>query len=777
MLARNGRRVKIALSEDMMDFAPQSAEPGAVAGDSFPGNSLYAILDSLSDGVLAAEAGSGRLVYANPTACRMLGYSAEELQGMTWADLHPPETSRRLVSQWEKARQGTSSRLPDVPVLCKDGHSLPVAIQFSLLDIENSKCVLCVLKDPSARKPEEGALPESAQISEGILRMLPARVFWKDKNLVYLGCNEVFAQDAGFADPRDLVGKDDYQMSWHEQAELYRADDRQVMASGMSKLFIEEPQTTPDGRTISLLTSKIPLRNDEGEITGVLGTYLDVTERQQAAAALRESKERYDQLAEQSRTIAWELDAEGRYTYVSHVSELVLGYRPDEMVGRMHFYDLFPEEGREEFKRLAFEAGRRNERFTNFLNPALTKDGRMLWLSSNGIPLLDAAGKLRGFRGSDTDVTARKQMEEGLKTSRRLLAEAMDMAHLVNWEFDVGTGLFTFDDRFYALYGTTAKIEGGYQMPAEVYAKKFVHPEDQDVVASEVGKAIRASNPAYTSQVDHRMVRRDGAVRHIVVRSKIEKDENGKTVKTFGVNQDITERKRAEEERRKMAVRLRELAQHLQTVREEESRRLSVWLHDEVGQMLTRARMDAMLLEAVPGNASGEAAAALSSLKRTLDDTVGMIQNICMDLRPAMLDDFGLVATLEWTVRENEKRLKIPIQFAVDHVPESLDDEISVAIYRMTRECLTNIARHAHATGVDIRFFGDGHWLSLVVRDNGCGMKPGVAESPTSFGLSQLRERASTLGGFAQIESRPGEGTTVRIALPAFRPENRGGRP
>ncbi len=629
----------------------------------------------------------------------------------------------------------------------------------------------------AARKPEEANLPESAQIAEGIIRTLPARVFWKDRNLVYLGCNEAFAQDAGLADPKELIGKDDFQMTWREQAELYRADDRQVMASGLSKLFIEEPQTTPDGKTRLLLTSKIPLRNDRGEITGVLGTYLDVTERQQAAEALRESKERYDQLAEQSRTIAWELDSTGCYTYVSHVAEQVLGYRPEEMVGRMHFYDLFPEEGREEFKRLAFEAGRRNERFTNFLNPALTKDGRLLWLSSNGIPLLDAAGKLRGFRGSDTDVTARKQMEEGLKTSRRLLAEAMDLAHLVNWEYDVGTGLFTFDDRFYALYGTTAKIEGGYQMTDEQYAKKFVHPEDQHVVADEVGKALRASSPTYTSQVDHRMIRRDGAVRHIVVRSKIEKDESGKTVKTFGVNQDITERKRAEEERRKMAVRLRELAQHLQTVREEESRRLSVWLHDEVGQMLTRARMDVMLLEAVPGNAGGEAATTLSSLKRTLDDTVGMIQNICMDLRPAMLDDFGLVATLEWYIHESEKRLKIPIQFEVDHVPESLDDEISVAIYRMTRECLTNIARHARATEVGIRFFGDGHWLSLVVRDNGCGMAPGVAESPTSFGLSQLRERASTLGGFAQVESKPGQGTTMRIALPAYRAENHGGRP
>ena len=862
------------------------------------------ILDALPGGVLAAEVDSGRFIYANQTVCQMLGYSSEELLGMTSMDLHPPGAVPLVISQMEKTLRGESACLPEVSVLRKNGQSMDVALNHTFLELGGQKCILGMLTDITARKQAEAAwresetrlknilnnvrdviwslsyprfepifisdsvetlyghprgaffqnpllwgemvhpddrgvvdqlkkdwaergyayrecrilradgevrwisersrlaygenglpirvdgattditerirteeaLRESHQITAGIIQTLPARVFWKDRNFVYLGCNKSFARDAGFADPAELIGKDDFQMAWREQAELYREDDRQIIASGNPKLFFVEPQTTPDGKTIWLLTSKIPLRNAQGEITGVLGTYSDITERMRATEALRESETRFDQLAEQSRTIAWELDAEGRYTFVSHVVEQVLGYRPEEMVGRMYFYDLFPPAGREEFKKLAFEAGRRNERFTNFLNPALTKDGRQLWLSSNGIPLLDAAGELRGFRGCDTDITERKQMEEGLKTNRRLLAEAMDLAHLVNWEYDTATGLFTFDDRFYALYGTTATIEGGYQMAADVYTKKFVHPEDQHIVADEVGKALRASSPGYTSQVDHRIVRRDGAIRHMVVRSKIVKDEYGKTIKTFGVNQDITDRRRAEEERRKMSIRLRELAQHLQTVREEESRRLAVWLHDEVGQMLTRARMDAMLLESVPENAAGQAADSLSSLKRTLDDAVVMIQHISMDLRPAMLDDFGLVATLEWTIHESEKRLKIPIHFEIDHVPESLDDSLSVAFYRMARECLTNIARHAHATSVDIRLFGDGRWLSLVIQDNGRGMKPGVAESPTSFGLSQLRERATSLGGLAQFESKPGQGTTIRISAPLSRTEFHGGR-
>ena len=143
-------------------------------------------------------------------------------------------------------------------------------------------------------KSQQAALRESQQIITAILNAVPARIFWKDKNLVYLGCNTPFARDAGFAGPADIVGKDDYQMGWRDQAELYRAGDRQVIESGRSKLLIDEPQTTPDGEAITLLTSKVPLRDSNGEVFGVLGTYLDVTERARLQEQLATRNLRFD---------------------------------------------------------------------------------------------------------------------------------------------------------------------------------------------------------------------------------------------------------------------------------------------------------------------------------------------------------------------------------------------------------------------------------------------------------------------------------------------------
>ncbi len=115
---------------------------------------------------------------------------------------------------------------------------------------------------------------------------IPQAVFWKDRDLVYLGCNQAFADDAGFASPADIVGKTDFDMPWKDQADLYRADDWRVLENGEPKLNYEEPQTTPNGSTIWLSTSKIPVQ-ENGQIVAVLGMYEDITARKQTEALLQ----------------------------------------------------------------------------------------------------------------------------------------------------------------------------------------------------------------------------------------------------------------------------------------------------------------------------------------------------------------------------------------------------------------------------------------------------------------------------------------------------------
>src|SRR5208337_5290507 len=133
------------------------------------------------------------------------------------------------------------------------------------------------MSDVTLRNRSEEALRESQQMLHSVLDTIPARVFWKDLDLNYLGCNRSFALDAGLQSPEEIVGRNDFEIGWAEQADLYRSDDRLVLETGIAKLGYEEPQTTPSGDRIWLRTSKVPLFDMKGEIKGVLGTYEDIT--------------------------------------------------------------------------------------------------------------------------------------------------------------------------------------------------------------------------------------------------------------------------------------------------------------------------------------------------------------------------------------------------------------------------------------------------------------------------------------------------------------------
>jgi PAS domain S-box-containing protein len=174
-----------------------------------------------------------------------------------------------------------------------------------------------------------------------------------------------------------------------------------------------------------------------------------------------------------------------------------------------------------------------------------TPDGRSWFI--RGYPVRNAKGEIIGAIEITQDITDHKRAEEEQKKLQVQLANAVEMAHLGHWECDVPNNVFTFNDYFYKIFHTTAKEVGGYSMTADEYAKRFLHPDDVHLVGDEMQKAIETTDPNYSRQTEHRIIYADGTVGYISVRFIIEKDTDGRTVKTYGVNQDITERKRAEE--------------------------------------------------------------------------------------------------------------------------------------------------------------------------------------------------------------------------------------
>lgn len=270
-----------------------------IAGDSLKHlqEDQQILLDNIPAWVFFKDT-ENRFIRVNKTLADVMGMTIDQLEGKSLFDIFPHEQAEAF---WKDDLQVIESGISKNKII----ESLPspkgnIWVQTDKIPYRDSSGKVVGLigfaLDITDRKNAEESLLESHQIIEGIINSIPVRVFWKDTNLVFLGCNKLLAQDAGFEDPKEIIGKNDFQLAWNKQAELYQQDDMDVIESGNPKLHIEETQTTPDGNIITLLTSKIPLLNSEGEIIGVLGTYIDISERKHAEVALKKSYEQVTKL-------------------------------------------------------------------------------------------------------------------------------------------------------------------------------------------------------------------------------------------------------------------------------------------------------------------------------------------------------------------------------------------------------------------------------------------------------------------------------------------------
>ena len=280
---------------------------------------------------------------------------------------------------------------------------------------------------------------ESQQMLQQVLNAVPARVFWKDTNLRYLGSNEPFARDAGFSAPADLIGKTDFEMGWREQAELYRADDRKLIETGIPKIGYEEPQTTPEGN-LWLRTNKSPLRDTRGAIIGVLGTYEDITQRRAGEEELRaaygqlvagqqvlqESEERYRTVLENIQDAFYRTDLEGNFVMGSPSILKTLGYESFDILLNKPIADTlyYQPEKRGEFLRALAEKGY----VENYEVQLKRKDGSPVWVSTNSHYYRAPEGSIAGIEGMFRDISRRKEIEAGLSAAhKKITAQSREL--------------------------------------------------------------------------------------------------------------------------------------------------------------------------------------------------------------------------------------------------------------------------------------------------------------------------------------------------------------
>ncbi len=386
----------------------------------------------------------GRIIYLNPAGRTLLGYGLDEdLSGAHIQDFHPEEEAERIFKEglqkarregsWEhqavfKGKDGRLIQTFQVILAHKGGEGQPVFYSTIARDLTEERRI-------------ERLIRESELRMQTILDSLPVRVFWKDLELNYMGCNKAFVEDSGWDHPRQLIHKSDYDMQWKDNAEVFRKDDLEVIQTGKSKLDFEEKLPRGNGTFLWLKTSKVPLKNLNGKVIGVLGVFLDITREKEAVEQLKTSEQRMEQVIQSTGGWVWEISPEGRYTYSNSAVETILGYRPDEIIGKKHCYDLFPPEDREETKRQALEAIHHKIALANYVNTAVHKDGHHVTLSTCATPLLDESGNLKGYRGVDVDISEHQDMLNALRENearyRSIFEGESDAFFLLNRESKV----------------------------------------------------------------------------------------------------------------------------------------------------------------------------------------------------------------------------------------------------------------------------------------------------------------------------------------------------
>jgi PAS domain S-box-containing protein len=280
----------------------------------------------------------------------------------------------------------------------------------------------------------------------------------------------------------------------------------------------------------------------EPETTNEL--YAEITKRRKIEEALRQSEERYRTTIEEMEEWYFEADLNGNVIFSNNVFAGVLGYSVKELTG-LNFRSFIKTDETDLVYRLfhqVFETGKSTK---NIPYEFIHTDGTVTPAEFSIFLKRDKEGKVCGFKGVGHNITERKRSEEAQRTSQLQLLEAMDLAHIVYWEFDPATQTYIFNDPFYAFYGTTAEQEGGYLVSREDYAKRFIHPDDITLYHQFVKENTLKPDTELSADIEHRIVRRNGEVRHVLARARVIRDNSGRIVRRYGVNQDITERRLA----------------------------------------------------------------------------------------------------------------------------------------------------------------------------------------------------------------------------------------
>jgi PAS domain S-box-containing protein len=548
-----------------------------------------------------------------------------------------------------------------------------------------------------------------------------------------------------------------------------RAEFERLMKNPGEVVGFESQVYRRDGTIIWIVENSRVVRDAQGRPILYEGTVQDITSRKHTEMSLHASQRFIEHVAQSSPNILYVYDMiAARFVYANERIFKILGYTPGELIAMgpmFHEQYTHPDDHWLLAERSTELAAAEDGEVFEYEFRMLDSDRRWRWISARETVFNRSHdGRPHEVIGTAQDITERKDTLSALQQSEerfRRLVEGMDALF---WERDVSTGRFNY-------VSPQAEKLLGYPVE-DWYLPKFwlakVQQDDRERVAGFWQQTDRNGDHSHTTQ--YRMQRGDGKEVWVRDFGHVTVNETGSQV-LQGFMVDVTERQRARAELRKSHEQLRALSTRLQSAREEERIHIAREIHDELGGALTALKMDVSRVGAAVRNgqkhpdAVKEIEERIFGMMTLLDGTMESVRRIATELRPPVLDAFGIVAAIEWQAAEFEKRFSIATKLQNRWSAEiKADQALATALFRIFQEMLTNVARHSNAKACVILLDQDSRNLILSVTDNGRGIT--VAERNASLGLLGMRERAQLFGGQVEISGTPKAGTEAVLRIP-----------
>ncbi|MEI8085573.1 MAG: PAS domain S-box protein [Paludibacter sp.] len=406
-------------------------------------------------------------------------------------------------------------------------------------------CTGNVSIDITERKKSEEALLKSEQMLQSILEHFPGDVFWKNKQSIYMGCNQSFAEGFGFKSKAEIINKTDFDLGLSAKlAEAYRADDRKIIESGIEILHRTEKKNLKNGEKNWFDSSKLPLRDFDGNTIGIMGVFTNITKRKLAEESLIKSEEKYRKLIENSHDIIYIFNTKGIFTYVSSAWTLLLGHRVEQVVGKSIQQFIHKDDYQRSFDFLnkVVKYGERQETIEYRVQH---KNGSWFWHSTSGVPLKDKYGEIIGIEGTASNITERKLAELKLRESEKNYRYLFANNPQPMWIIDYETLAFLEVNSAAVNHYGYSKVEflgmklGNIKLQKNTLAPfKKLNNEKQD----------------YRITLEEKHKTKSGKIIYVEITSHAV-DYEGKNARHILVN-DVTERKLAEQDLKQLNEKL-----------------------------------------------------------------------------------------------------------------------------------------------------------------------------------------------------------------------------